>query len=587
MESKTPTVPAEVVTNLMDTVSSVIKFFIDRLTHKQWRQLKLGAPDYATKLMLVEMVLDIILSVLTILEACAEDVQLLASEESIHSTLSDCLRQSLDGLLGTPDQVSSTSSNQFVNLLSKEVAENVNSALCPSSLRSRGSFILERITPPNVIDAIVNSGCRMFRNFADKAKIMCKARSGSSKREDLEEVCQDPDNVASEGSFMRATSNVAQNLIRRKVRDLIEPLFDSKSLDYQLLLNKTSEEIQEIASVIEENLKIHPKPQTKFSNLQETVRRKLKKFFSLTVFKALIQRKFSQTRGNFGRGAKKSESLEKLLSRISSPLPNAEQQEENELSGSSAHNSGSMKTLLDSLIPLFPSDELQVGDELSELSAEKNESMEALFGSISSLLPYDAEQEENAQGSYAESIKSVQSLEEFVEDILPLLPTDERQEGKKLSDTGAENNESLESLNTLVDSILSMISPEEQEEGNEFQGSGAEESNSSETLLESILSVLQSDQQQEGNELSVTKTLRDISNGKVIKFASALTDLLYEHSTDDMFTTAVLREGLAPRTKAESFLYADIQKKVWMFLMIMSWWEKTQGDTHSKMVTLA
>ncbi len=589
MESKKMTTPAEDAMNLVNTVSSIVKFFIERLTHQQWIQLKSGAPDYATKLMLVEMILEIIISASTILEECTDGVQSLVSEEGTHSTLNDGLQQSLEDLLGTPDQVSSASSNQFVHLLSAEIAENVNSAPRSSSPRSRRNLTCERITPPDMIDAMVESGCKVFKDFADKAEVVCHARSGWWKREDpVVEVCQDQDKVASEDSFVGATSKVAQNLIREKVHDLIEPLFDGKALEYQLLLNKTSEDIQDIASevtsIMEEDLNIHA-PQMKFSSFQETARRKLKKFFSLTIFKALIQRKFSQMRGKFDWccGAQKSQSLEKLLERISSPVPIGEQQEGNELSDSCAKNSGSMKAFIDSLPPLLPGDEM--GNELSASSATENQSMEILFESISNLLLSNAQQEGSAHSSSAENDEPLETLDTFVDSVLSLTLPEEEREGNELLGASAENCEALESLDTFVDSILSVTLPEEEQEGNELLGSSAEQSEPSETLLESILILLQSDQQQEGNELSVAKTLKDISSGEVTKFTSALTNLLYEHATDETITT--LRGGPDFRTEAQSFLYADIQKKVWMFVVIMNWWEKTQGDTHSQMVTLA
>ncbi len=418
------TTPIEIMVNVLDTVSPIIQFFAERITPQQWRQLKSGDPDFVTKLRLAEMVLDVIVSVSGVFEERLGCSLTQVSEEAVRSNLKDTIHQSLEDILGTSEQVGSTHSEQLVLLLSEEVAETVNCVLGNSSSHSGQSSPRERITPPHKVNAMVDAGCKLFQDFADKAEVMCEARPASLKTEDPEELCLDPDRVASKDSFVKATSHAAQNIIRREVQDLIEPIFDGDSSQYKLLLSKTSDEIQDIAfkvsPIMEANLKSHGKPLTKFKGYRETVRRKLKSLFSRTVFKALTQRMLSQVRRN--------------------------------------------------------------------------------------------------------------------------------------SD----------------------------------QDSSASESETLESLLDDILPRLQSDEQQDGNELPGSKLLEDISSGKVLAFSQTLTDLLYEHATEGMFTPAAFTTKAASRTEAAcSRLHDVIQKDVWIFLAIMSWWEKTQGDAHSKMVTLA
>ncbi len=345
-------------------VRPLIESFFQKVTADQWRLLKTGAPDDATKIMLAELLLDFITSVSkTLVTALKQNrsINTVISEERVLSSLGDILPQTFAQVLDVKNEEPCVSSERLTNLIVKEVAESVNSALA-ASVDTLEPVMTPRITPPNRLNVMVGHACNMLKAFMGKVKKLCTPRrkqrsptttpppDGQEHMEDLEvadDHCRSPAtsleaetmeqvSVGSEDSFIIETTKAVQEIISKEVNDIIEPLLDDMTdCEYELLQSDSSREIKIIAddiaqSIVEELNSLEERNGAGASLTSEQrsklslrgVGKKIKDFFAKSFAKTQIHRIMAQLRNKFSTNSKadSSQSVQSLDAGVDSLL---------------------------------------------------------------------------------------------------------------------------------------------------------------------------------------------------------------------------------------------------------------------------
>lgn len=323
----------EVPVLLLNNIRPHIEFFFSGLTAEQWRQMTSGSPDDATRIMLADMLLDLITSLTTSFMATLE-VNTAVTEDHVRSSLGNTLPQTFADVLEISDKVRSKSSDQLMELVGKEVKETVNSVLSSGCSYSEPSKF-EHITPPSRLNEMVTYLCDMFKSFKAKIKKMSlfQERKQFVKMEDLydlEDYESEPfdggslssgsmlersEEIPAEDSFLKATSETVQKTISKEVSEFMEPLLQVVPVSHAVVvLSETSEKIksvvEEISPAIAESsapvvpLDLSPKPRKKSKLSLRTVSIKIKTFITKCFAKVLLLRKHSELKIKFSKDSR-------------------------------------------------------------------------------------------------------------------------------------------------------------------------------------------------------------------------------------------------------------------------------------------
>lgn len=322
----------EVPVLLLNNIRPHIEFFFSGLTAEQWRQMTSGSTDDATRIMLADMLLDLITSLTTSFMATL-DVNTAVTEEHVRSSLGNTLPQTFADVLEISDRVRSRSSDQLMELVGREVKETVNSVLSSGCSYTEPSKF-EHITPPSRLNEMVTYLCNMFKSFKAKIKKMSlfQERKQFVKMEDLYDL-EDYESelfdggslssgsmldrsgeILAEDSFLKATSETVQKTISKEVSEFMEPLLQVVPVSHAVVvLSETSEKIksvvEEISPVIAESsapvapLDPSPKPRKNKLSLR-TVSIKIKTFITKCFAKVLLLRKHSELKLKFSKDSR-------------------------------------------------------------------------------------------------------------------------------------------------------------------------------------------------------------------------------------------------------------------------------------------
>lgn len=110
-----------------------------------------------------------------------------------------------------------------------------------------------------------------------------------------------------------------------------------------------------------------------------------------------------------------------------------------------------------------------------------------------------------------------------------------------------------------------------------------------EDRLTSQLQIDHGEKQAAGNWNSLMLWFNNISSAKVLIFHKELSDLIYRHFLSEIVPESVMgkqtqEKPFAPESHAD--MYADIRSKVWIFVVLMNWWLKTEVNRLSERVHL-
>ena len=344
----------------VDTFRPLIQTFVGRMTEDRWILLKSGSPDDTTKILLAELLLEIIQAMTNTLLATLKNTSVAISEELVEVKLGDTLSQSFAEVLDIKDQDQCDSPQRLTSLLAKEVAESVSSAL--SAQKSSGSGISQHITPPHRLNNMLKHASKMLKKFAAKIRIRTPRGHRQTvsqttslektslellledlENKDFDSICsshgeelqtpeeepQDAEEEPPQDRFVAETAKVVQEIIERAVSEITEPLLqDVVDSEYEELQSESSFQIEvvsyDISQLIASEVFKSSTPQSKEKcrlSLTE-VSSIIKTFFVKVLAKTSILRIVAQMKRKFGHEseAESSQSMQSLIDSFESLL---------------------------------------------------------------------------------------------------------------------------------------------------------------------------------------------------------------------------------------------------------------------------
>ncbi len=237
---------------LMETsLRPLVLDFLNNLTVKQTKILRDGEPDMATKVMIADLILEIILSVTKALVKAF----MILDTESVQATLNDALSQTFGEFWGNPDQDECKSwTTDFSAGLSTEISMSFH--LASSSASSAQSEPLYRhFTCPQTLNKIIGDASKTLKVFLCKMKqarsYRSNSRLGDVEMEHMDHGEQIQVGLPSQHSFENKTTKAAYEIIKNNMSDIMENLLtDIPGEDYEQLQAETSEEIEEFSKCI-------------------------------------------------------------------------------------------------------------------------------------------------------------------------------------------------------------------------------------------------------------------------------------------------------------------------------------------------
>ena len=153
-----------------------------KLTADEWRQLKLGAPNNATKFLLAELIMNMTSTVSSQLSATPGYDSMAVTVEKDWSSLGDALGQSL----APGSSTNSESLDQFTELVVEEVTKRVNASrhACSTSTNSTGPPQFHQTTV-NQLEEMVSCLCKVLKESACDIEGSFKSRLRRHKTLDV------------------------------------------------------------------------------------------------------------------------------------------------------------------------------------------------------------------------------------------------------------------------------------------------------------------------------------------------------------------------------------------------------------------
>lgn len=109
-----------------------------------------------------------------------------------------------------------------------------------------------------------------------------------------------------------------------------------------------------------------------------------------------------------------------------------------------------------------------------------------------------------------------------------------------------------------------------------------------ESLVAAFTSLIRQEAEEEENKDSLTLLFKRLSSSTILTFTKQLSDLIYPHFLPQTIPDSASKDSQnvteVEATYADT--YADIQSKVWVFVVLLNWWLKTQGKTLTEKVNM-
>lgn len=272
------------------SIGLLIGSFCGGISRKQWKLLTLGFPDGVTKVQLVELILQIISSLTKTSWAVVGRTE--KSKKDFQSRLEEQIVQSLSEALGIVNVADSFSLKRLSSLIQKEVVGNVTSST------SSTTFTCPAFVPPAALNTMVSHTSELLRRFA---LVRPEFSHGELEIADDQEENQDEpgldvysqtsqrsegiDDLLSEETILRKTSEVLQEQMSKEFQELVRPLLELDS-DYEKLRNEACEELKSLCEALA--ILICEKRVKKFP--LRDVRKQINQFFTKFLSRALICR---------------------------------------------------------------------------------------------------------------------------------------------------------------------------------------------------------------------------------------------------------------------------------------------------------
>ncbi|CAB1443784.1 unnamed protein product [Pleuronectes platessa] len=228
----------------IDSILPIVTSYFEGMTSEQWNLSKAGKPDVATVTLLGEKLLEIVYLVTqsTLKDHVSTDGPV--SPKSVICSLGNTLPQIFAQALDVPDEVKLVSSEKLTGLISKEIAECVNSVLSMSV--DSGKESIPRITPPERLQCLIQQAGQMIKGLMRDLKRECAPCESSKK---INQSSSSSSKTISEDreSLLSATSKTVQEIIKDEVSQFTKSSSEEISnSDYEQLESGSTLEMKKV-----------------------------------------------------------------------------------------------------------------------------------------------------------------------------------------------------------------------------------------------------------------------------------------------------------------------------------------------------
>lgn len=248
-----------------DTLRPSVDLFFERITVEQWSLITQGSPDDATKMLLADLILEMISSVTSAISSAVEDDP--GARERLLSGLDESLRKSLSEALHIPDHADDVSIRCVTDMMKEEVKEGLEAFFSGSP---------QKITTLCSLNSMILIVTNVMKKFAKKVKKVFKPRK-IGRRKPAEEL----------------EPGASGSSLSRELKAIVSPILDIvPDRDYEEVFSETATEIQALSEDIDTLL--DGKKDEK--NPLKLCRRKIINFFAKSFLKVWIHRLVGQLR---------------------------------------------------------------------------------------------------------------------------------------------------------------------------------------------------------------------------------------------------------------------------------------------------
>lgn len=290
--------PSNFVFNI---IHPLFQSFLEKTSAEQWKSFLTSSPDDATKVLVAELILEIIAGLSNLIFIAMKSPST-KTEEHLLSELESSLLQTFSEALGIPNEVDNLRLKTLTNIINEEVKYN---------LRSGGKAgITKHLTPVARLNAMTDQLTHLFHKFSDKIKmffapLLCKSRGHASA----------PRHFATKVSITSPTSEVIKHEINNELSAIINPLLldipHSEDLQEQL-----SREIQEVADEVVCTFYVM---RSKKSSAFKALKERMKSFVTKCFAKVCLMRILSHLKKKYSQDTLAiSESAEEILMGLTS-----------------------------------------------------------------------------------------------------------------------------------------------------------------------------------------------------------------------------------------------------------------------------
>ena len=249
---------------VLNIIHPLIRSFLEKTTAEQWRCFMSASADDATKILVAELILEIIAalsnSVVTLLKS-----RMPKTEEHLMAELEESLPQTLSEALGIPDQVDNLRLKTLTSIIYEEVKYNLVGGI--------KAGITKHLTPVAMVNSMTEQLLHLFQKFSEKIKTFVVPRP----------------RVSAEGSprgDRTPASQVIKYDIDNELRDIINPLLEDIP-DSEELQRELSSEIQKVA---DEAVCTVCGMRSKKTNAFKNIRKRMKSVLTKSFAKVCLMR---------------------------------------------------------------------------------------------------------------------------------------------------------------------------------------------------------------------------------------------------------------------------------------------------------
>lgn len=267
----------------VESIGSQIQSFCGEISQKQWKLLILGFPDSVTKVQLAELILQIIISVTRTSWAVVGKTE--KSKKDFQARLEEQLLHRLSEALGVVNVADNFSLKRLSCLIQTEVAGSVTSSTSPTTCPT--------FVPPAALNTMVSHTSELLRRFANNVRPeflhgeleiaedneVNEDEPGMDVYSQASQISEVIDDLFSEDTILRKTSEALQQQMNREFQELVLPLLELDS-DYEKLRTEACEELQSLCEALAFVICVQREKNFSLTDVRKQINQFFTKFFS-------------------------------------------------------------------------------------------------------------------------------------------------------------------------------------------------------------------------------------------------------------------------------------------------------------------